>query len=120
MAFERDVEFATRILEQPRRDLDAGPPELRNPRSAVSEVRIGRSHDDAGHSGVDQCPGTRGRPPEVVAGLERAHDGRAAGPRARGVKRNDLRVIGAGAPVPPLAEEVPVGGTHDRTHEGVG
>ena len=62
------------------------------PRPSTTRVRIAGGDDDPSDAGVDDRARARRRAAEVVAGLERAHDGGAAGAVARRAQRHDLGV----------------------------
>ena len=119
MTFERRVQPAGRRLEDAGLDLDAGCSETREPPAVDHGVRITGGDDRPSDAGVDDRARARRRPSDVIAGLERAVEGGAAGEVARGGERADLGVRRSGTLVPALTDDVPVANDDGADH-GVG
>ena len=119
MPFERVVEFPALGSEDVGHDLDAGAPELGDPRGSVPEVGVRRSHDDTGNAGVDQGRGAGGRATEPVARLEGGHHGCPAGVGSGLGERHRFGVRGPRPFVPALTDHVAARRADDGTDQRV-
>src|SRR5436305_356076 len=98
-------------------DVESGGAEPGDAGSVDEWVRVGRAHDDTRDARAQQRLGARRRRTMMVAGLERADDGRTAGAIARLAERPDLGVRRSGRTlVPAPADDDVVGEDHGADH----
>ncbi len=114
----RAVEAGRHLSEERRIDLDPRFAETSQTTAVDHGVGVEHRRDHAAHAGGQEGLGARRRPPVVVAGLQRAVDGRVARPLTGVGERDHLGVRASGALVPALPHD-PAVAHDDGADEGV-